>query len=345
MVSPLIAITQGDYNGVGPEVILRSFSGMQNRPDYMPVIIGSQAVMDYYARRLGLKVSLRRIASPEEAEPGQVCLMEPDEPPEEADVQPGESTAASGSWAMKAVRTATRMAMDGRFDGMVTAPISKEGIRQAGYTHPGHTEYLSELTGCENTIMTMISGRLRIGLVTAHMPLREVPGAIRSELIEQRSRTLHRSLRQDFGIPAPRIAVLGLNPHAGDGGVLGHEESEIIAPAMERLQSESIAVEGPFAADGFFGTGKTESYDAVLAMYHDQGLAPFKALCFNKGINFTAGLPVIRCSPDHGTAYDIAGLGKADPGSLLQAILLAVKLATLKAGVRTTDQVSSHEDV
>ena len=209
---------------------------------------------------------------------------------------------------------------------MTTCPISKEVIARAGFAFPGHTEFIAEQTGADEVLMMMVSGGLRVGLVTAHIPLSEVASAITRETVGRTIRMMAASLRGDYGIETPRIAVLGLNPHAGDGGVLGPEEREIIKPAMDSL-SHLAELTGPYPADGFFGSGKWKEVDGIVAMYHDQGLAPFKALSFGRGVNMSAGLPIVRTSPDHGTGFDIAGSGRAEASSLKAALVLAAEIA------------------
>lgn len=224
---------------------------------------------------------------------------------------------------MSALDTALELISNGHAQALVTAPISKESIHMAGFEYPGHTEYLAHKTKTPNITMMLVSGGLRVGLLTTHIPLSKVAENITEVNILHRVRNIHHSLIHDFGIPKPNIAVLGLNPHAGDGGVLGSEEIEIIEPALSKLNQEGIACSGPFPADGWFGMQQYENFDAVLAMYHDQGLAPFKALSFGRGVNFTAGLPIIRTSPDHGTAFAIAGQNKANTDSMIEAITLS----------------------
>ncbi len=248
-------------------------------------------------------------------------------------VQFGMVRREAGLASMLAVEKAVRLCADGTCDAMVTAPISKEAVALAGYGYPGHTEFIAELTGGD-PLMLMVSGTLRVGLVTHHVPLREVPGAITTVSMRQHLDRLDSALRTDFGVSDPRIAVLGLNPHAGDGGVLGREETDVIAPAIDAARKRGMVAFGPFPADGFFAARTYRRYDGVLAMYHDQGLVPFKTLSFGKGVNCTAGLPIVRTSPDHGTAYDIAGSGTASPESLRAAIDLAVDIAARR---RATD--------
>jgi 4-hydroxythreonine-4-phosphate dehydrogenase len=228
---------------------------------------------------------------------------------------------------MHAVECAADACVSSEVEGMVTAPISKEAITLAGYRFPGHTEFLAERTHAAGFTMMLVSGGLRVALVTTHVPVRDVAGLITPEPILDKLRIVAASLERDFGIEAPTIAVLGLNPHAGDGGVIGTEEQDVIGPALEAARAEGLDVAGPFPADSFFGMRGYDRHNAVLAMYHDQGLAPFKALAMGGGVNFTAGLPIIRTSPDHGTGFDIAGEGRADAGSFREAVLLAAEMA------------------
>jgi 4-hydroxythreonine-4-phosphate dehydrogenase len=238
-------------------------------------------------------------------------------------VEPGRLTAESGRLAMRSVSMAIEECLDGRLDGIVTAPISKEAIQLAGFDFPGHTEFLAKQTAVKDFLMMLVSGDLRVALLTIHEPIARVAGLITQERILSSLNTLSDALRSDFGVEKPRIAVLGLNPHAGDGGVIGTEEIEIIKPALEAAQATGLDVAGPFPADGFFGRRGDKEFDALLAMYHDQGLAPFKALAMGAGVNVTLGLPIVRTSPDHGTAFGIAGEGVASADSMKEAILRA----------------------
>lgn len=228
---------------------------------------------------------------------------------------------------MRAVETAVDACLSGAVDAMATAPISKSAIKKAGYEVPGHTEFIAERTETAKPTMMMVAGGLRVGLVTSHVALSEVPSLITEEAILEKVHMIDASLREDFAIDDPKIAVLGLNPHVGEAGAFGDEEENVISPALDTLRKEGYRVDGPLAADGYFATQLDADYDAVLAMYHDQGLAPFKALAFDHGVNFTAGLPIVRTSPDHGTAYGIAGKGMALPGSMRSALEVAVAVA------------------
>lgn len=329
---PRLAITLGDPNGVGPEVVLKCLADSRLIKFMEPVVVGSAHVLAVHARKLGYTdVRFQSVQQlPEELPAGVITVLDVAEGAK-PDVVFGEVTMEGGALAMRAVERATDLCLEGEVDAMVTAPISKEAISKAGYHEPGHTEFIARRAGCETYTMMMVSDELRVGLVTGHVPIWDVPKGVTQEAILEKVRIISQSLVDDFGIARPKIAVLGLNPHAGDGGVLGREEAEAIVPAVRQGCEEGALVFGPFPADGFFAIGGYRLYDAVLAMYHDQGLVPFKTLAFESGVNFTAGLPVVRTSPDHGTAYNIAGEGKASPGSMRSAIYLAIDIARRRA--------------
>ena len=311
MTRPRLALTLGDPNGIGPEVVLKTLADAELRARIEPVIVGSESVLRTHAAALGLEAVLDGLTVWEVA------------PNVDIDIEWGQTTFRGGRIAMRAVERATDVCLAGKADAMVTAPISKEAITLAGYHVPGHTEFIAERTHAEGYTMMLVSGGLRVALVTTHLPVRAVAEAITAEAIMDKVRILDASLRRDFGIAEPAIAVLGLNPHAGDGGVIGMEERDLIEPTLDRARVEGFTVTGPFPADAFFGRRGYERHDAVLAMYHDQGLAPFKALAMGGGVNFTAGLPIVRTSPDHGTGFDIAGQGQADASSFREAVVLA----------------------
>ncbi len=325
---PRIAITLGDPNGVGPEVVLKCLADSRLAKFMDPVVVGSAHVLGVHAQKLGyhdVRIEpVREVLG--ETTPGVIAVLDVAEgqPPE---VRLGEISKEGGALSMRAVERAADLCLDGDVDAMVTAPISKEAVSMAGYRDFGHTEFIARRAGCDAFTMMMVSDELRVGLVTAHIPIWDVPKAVTQEAILEKIRIISRSLTDDFGILRPKLAVLGLNPHAGDGGVLGREEVESIIPAVRAACDEGHLVFGPFPADGFFAIGGYRLYDAVLAMYHDQGLVPFKTLAFESGVNFTAGLPLVRTSPDHGTAFNIAGEGKASPGSMRSAIYLAIDIA------------------
>ena len=319
-MKPRIALTLGDPNGIGPEVVLKTLADGDVREQIEPVVVGSEAVLRAHAAALGLESVAEGLAVWEVA------------PGVEAEVGWGETTAMGGRLAMRAVERAADACLAGEADAMVTAPISKEAIALAGYRTPGHTEFLAERTRAEGYTMMLVSGALRVALVTTHVPVRAVAELITPDAILGKLHIVTTSLRYDFGIERPTIAVLGLNPHAGDGGVIGTEETEVIGPALEAARAEGLGVAGPFPADAFFGRKSYEHHDAVLAMYHDQGLAPFKALAMGGGVNVTAGLPIVRTSPDHGTGFDIAGQGRADAASCREAVRLAAEIARRRTG-------------
>lgn len=320
-----IAVTIGDINGIGPELLLKSVRLID--PTYGPrlILIAPESVLRYYSEKFNFDFTLpvvREISGIVDSK--SHIVYDPFE--EDLAPTPGKISSRSGKVAMLALDTALELINTNHAQALVTAPISKESIHMAGYEFPGHTEYLAYKTNTSDITMMLISGGLRVGLLTTHIPLSKIIQNVTESGILHRVRNINHSLIHDFGISKPKIAVLGLNPHAGDGGVLGSEEIEIIEPAISKLMQEGISCDGPFPADGWFGMQQYENFDAVLAMYHDQGLAPFKALSFGRGVNFTAGLPIIRTSPDHGTAFAIAGQNKAKTDSMIEAINLAHSL-------------------
>ena len=323
-----VAITLGDPNGIGPEVVLKSLHDPGLMPSMTPVLIGSAHVLRVHADVLGFSDLDIHVVDevPDEVPYGDVAVLDVAEDPEPP-VMFGTVTAEGGHLAMRAVERAVKACLAGSVDAMVTAPISKDAVRQAGYDVPGHTEFIAQMTDSPRPTMMMVAGGLRVGLVTSHIPLSKVPEAVTEDAILEKLRVIDNSLREDFAIEQPKIAVFGLNPHAGEEGAFGAEEEDVIAPALETARQEGFQVEGPLAADGFFGTQLDADCDAALAMYHDQGLVPFKALAFDDGVNYTAGLPIVRTSPDHGTAYGIAGKGMALPGSTRNALELTVAIA------------------
>ena len=334
MPVPRIAITLGDPNGVGPEVVLKSLTDARMRRYFQPLIVGSLAVVRQHAETLGWNALRIEAVDRPDADVGRDVLPVLDTVPGESpEVTWGQTTAEAGRLSMRAVELGTDLCRENRVDALVTAPISKEAISMAGYSVPGHTEFIAERTGTDAYTMMMVADSLRVGLVTGHMPIWDVPKGVTVASVLGRLRTIAGALRRDFGVERPKIAVLGLNPHAGDGGVLGREEIDCIIPAIRQACDEGILTFGPFPADGFFAIGAYRVYDAVLAMYHDQGLVPFKTITFEQGVNYTAGLPIVRTSPDHGTAFGIAGQGKASPGSMRSALFLAVDIARRRAGM------------
>ena len=320
---PKIGITQGDINGIGWEVILRTFADSRLTELFTPVIYGSLQAAKAYMPTLDKEdgeVKFNVVSSAEDAHTGAVNLVEcGDYKP-----QPGVASAESGKAAVEALEMAVADLKDGLIDAMVTAPIAKETAQSEKFPFTGHTEFMAAHLDGE-PMMIMCSDRLKVGLVTIHIPVAEVSKNITKERILQSLATLRQSLKEDFGIVEPRIAVLSLNPHAGDGGLLGSEENDVIRPAINQAYSEGVLAFGPLSADGLFASGEYKKYDAILAMYHDQGLIPFKTLS-PEGVNFTAALDVVRTSPDHGVAYDIAGKGVADAQSMLNALYAAIDI-------------------
>ena len=321
-----IGITQGDTNGIGYEVILKAFSNPAMLELCTPVIYGSSKIMSYHRKAVGVQAfqtnNVKSVDYLKENLPNVVEVCS-----DEVKVELGKADKQAGKAAFQALETAITDLKKGKIDAIVTAPISKENIQSAEFNFPGRTEYLEASVGeGSKALMVLFSEKIRVALVTIHLPIAEVPKAITKDLIKEKLRIFNDSLKRDFNIQGPRIAVLALNPHAGENGLLGKEESEIIAPAIQEAYEEKILCFGPYAADGFFGNEKYRHFDGVLAMYHDQGLAPFKTLSMGEGVNFTAGLPIVRTSPDHGTGYDIAGQGIAQPDSMRQAIYAAIDI-------------------
>lgn len=323
---PVVGITQGDGNGIGYEVIIKSLSDARILEAFTPVIYGSSKVFGFYRKHIHNidQMDTYVIQNAREAKPRKVnivnCL------PDNYFVEPGRATPESARAAMKSLECAVEDIKRGDIDVMVTAPINKRAMVAEGFANTGHTEYLQKEFGVDDVAMLMVSDRLKVGVVTGHIPLREVPESITVEKIVGKLRLISDSLKRDFGVVEPKIAVLGLNPHCGDGGLLGDEEERIILPAVKEANAEGILAFGPYSPDGYFGLGHYARFDATLAMYHDQGLSPFKAIAFDDGVNFTAGLPVVRTSPDHGTAFEMAGRDEADPHSMMSSIFTAIDI-------------------
>lgn len=322
-LKPIIAgITQGDINGIGYEIIIKALADSSITDLCVPVVYGSPKVAAYHRKALNItSFSFNSIRTVSEAHPKKAnlvnCLGD------EVRVELGKSTPEGGQAAFAALESAVADLTGGKIDVLVTAPIDKHNIQSDVFRFTGHTDYLKAKLNPSEVLMLMICDCMKIGFATGHLPLKDVPGAITEKHLLGKLRLLNRSLLQDFAIRGPRIAVLGLNPHAGDGGLLGTEETEIIIPAINKANDEGILAFGPYSSDGFFGSGAFSRFDAVLAMYHDQGMSAFKALAFDTGVNFTAGLSVIRTSPVHGTAFDITGKNEASGNSMRQAIYAA----------------------
>ena len=319
-----VGITHGDINGIGYEVILKTFSDQRMTELCVPIIYGSSKVAAYHRKALDLPaVNINVVSRAEEAGLNRVNIINCVE--EDIKVELTQSTPVAGRAAYKALEAAVADLKSGAIDVLVTAPINKHNIQNAQFHFPGHTEYLEQTLGDgQKALMILMTDTLRVALVTGHIPVSQVPSQITVENIVTKLQVFNQSLKQDFTIIKPRIAVLALNPHAGDNGVIGNEEVEIIKPAMEEAERLGVMSFGPFPADGFFGSKMYEDFDGVLAMYHDQGLAPFKALAMEEGVNYTAGLPFVRTSPAHGTAYNIAGQNLASESSFRQAVYTAL---------------------
>lgn len=318
-----VGITQGDINGVGYEVILKAFSDATMLEICTPIVYGSPKVAAYHRKALDLPTNFSIINSASEAAPNRLSIVNCTD--DEVKVEFSKPDAEAGKAALGALEKAIEEYRAGLIDVIVTAPINKHTIQSDEFSFPGHTEYIEEKLGDgAKALMILMKDDFRVALVTGHIPVRDIASTLTKELIQEKLSIFNRSLKYDFGIGAPRIAVLSLNPHAGDNGLLGMEEQEIITPAIQEMAAKGMFCYGPYPADGFMGSGNFTHFDGVLAMYHDQGLAPFKALAMDEGVNYTAGLPVVRTSPAHGTAYDIAGKGLASEDSFRQAIYVAI---------------------
>lgn len=318
-----IGITHGDINGVGYEVILKTFSDPLMLDLCTPVIYGSPKVAAYHRKAMDLATNFSIITSATEAAHGRLSVLNCTD--DEVKVEFSKADPGAGKAALDALERAVEDYKAGLIDALVTAPINKHTIHSEQFDFPGHTEYIEQRLGNgDKALMILMKGDFRVALVTGHIPVSQIAPTLTKDLIKEKLAIFNRSLKRDFGISAPRIAVFSLNPHAGDGGLLGTEEEEIIIPALKEMAAQGVLCYGPYPADGFMGSGNFTRFDGILAMYHDQGLAPFKALAMDEGVNFTAGLPVVRTSPAHGTAYDIAGKGMASEDSFRQAVYVAI---------------------
>jgi 4-hydroxythreonine-4-phosphate dehydrogenase len=319
----IVGISVGDLNGIGSEVILKTFEDTRMLELCTPVIFANVKIISFLKRELNLTAAIHGIDKLDQLVVGKINVLNVWR--EGVDLEFGKNDATVGSYAIKSFVAATKAIKEGFVDVLVTAPINKYNIQSEEFKFPGHTDYLDkELNG--NALMLMVHDDLRVGLLTDHVPVNEVAQQLTEKLISEKLETIINTLKQDFEIEKPKVAVLGLNPHSGDNGVIGNEEEKIIKPTLKKLFEAGNMVFGPFPADGFFGSGQYEKYDAVLAMYHDQGLIPFKTLSFGNGVNYTAGLDKIRTSPDHGTAYEIAGKGMANNESFKEAVYLAIDI-------------------
>ncbi|EDM45299.1 4-hydroxythreonine-4-phosphate dehydrogenase [unidentified eubacterium SCB49] len=318
-----VGISIGDLNGIGPEIILKTLEDSRMLEFCTPVIFANIKLMSFYKKTANIQCNLQGVDNVDKIIPKKINVINVWK--ENVNVHFGKEEKEAGSYALKSFQAAVSALKEGKIDVLVTAPINKSNIQSDSFTFPGHTDYLDqELKG--DALMLMISDTLRVGLLTDHVAVKDVPSKITRELIERKINTIHKTLIQDFGIEKPKIAVLGINPHNGDNGVIGNEDDTILRPTLDNLRNNGKVIFGPYAADSFFGSGNYKNFDVIIASYHDQGLIPFKTLAFGSGVNFTAGLDQVRTSPDHGTAYDIAGKNKANHDSFRAALFNAISI-------------------
>jgi 4-hydroxythreonine-4-phosphate dehydrogenase len=320
-----IGISIGDVNGIGLEVIIKTLADARILDYCTPIVYGHTKVASFHRKALDMgDLSFNVINAPAEAHTKRANMINCWE--EDVKIELGETTETGGKYAFISLERATNDLIAGQIDALVTAPINKHNIQSDSFNFPGHTEYLQERAGGQDSLMFLVSDDLRVGVVTGHVPVSEIASKISQESIISKLKLMNDSLKKDFWVRKPKIAVLGLNPHAGDNGLIGNEEQTTIIPAIEQAKASGLLVIGPYAADGFFANGAYKNFDAVLAMYHDQGLIPFKHIAFENGVNFTAGLNIVRTSPDHGTAYDIAGKNLASEISFREALFTAIHI-------------------
>jgi 4-hydroxythreonine-4-phosphate dehydrogenase len=320
-----IGISIGDINGIGLEVIIKTLSESEVYKYCTPIVYGHTKVASFHRKAAGIQEFIFQVINDaSQAHPGKPNMINCWE--EDVKIDLGTANETGGKYAFLSLQKATDDLISGKIDALVTAPINKHNIQSEDFQFAGHTEYIQAKAGAPDSLMFLLSDELKVGVVTGHVPVKDIASQITKEAIVSKLKLMNAALRNDFWVEKPKIAVLGLNPHAGDNGLLGAEEAEIIIPAIEAAAEEGVFAFGPFAADGFFGNQAYAKFDAVLAMYHDQGLIPFKSMSFNSGVNFTAGLPVIRTSPDHGTGYDIAGKNLAVPSSFKEALFAAIHI-------------------
>ena len=326
---PRIGITLGDINGIGPEVVIKALSHKSVIKTFVPIIYGATRILSYYKKMLNISdFDYTKILMPDYARDKRINVINCWEGM--TDINVGQGTPESGNCAYLALERSTQDLKKGRLDALVTAPIGKSNIQNDNFRFPGHTEYLTTKMEAKDSLMLMVAEDIRIGVVSGHISLSAVSQSITKDLIKGKINLFIETLKRDFRINKPKLALLGVNPHAGDNGLFGNEELTIISPAIEEARNAGHLVYGPFSADGFFGTMQLKKFDGVLAMYHDQGLIPFKVLAFGQGVNYTAGLPGVRTSPDHGTAFNIAGKGEAESTSMREAIYLARDIVRIR---------------
>lgn len=331
---PILGITLGDFNGIGPEVILKTMADSRITKICIPVIYGSNKILLKYKKILEIEeINFQISKSVENLIPKKINVINCWD--DDLEIEPGKVTTEAGRCAFLSLNKATDDLISKKIDGIVTAPINKKNIQSSDFKFAGHTEYFASKDSGAEHLMLLVSESLRVGVATGHIPLSEVKQKITKELILSKVNILYKSLKNDFQILKPRIALLGLNPHAGEEGLLGTEETDFIAPLVEELKNKGVLIFGPLPADGFFGSGHFKKFDGILAMYHDQGLIPFKTLAFEQGVNFTAGLSFVRTSPDHGTAYDLAGKGIASESSFREALYLAIDVVKNRKNINT----------
>lgn len=328
---PIIGISCGDINGIGPEIIIKTFSDSRIMEFCTPVVFCSGKIIAHYRKIVPeANINWQNIKEMSRINPKQLNIFNTWE--EDIPMAPGELTETGGKYAVKSLMAAVQALRQNEVHGLVTAPIHKKNVQSEEFNFTGHTPFLKAAFGVNEVVMILYAGSFRVALLTEHIPVSEVANHITKEIILKKLQILNESLKKDFGIDKPKIAVLGLNPHAGDEGLIGKEEETIIKPAIKEAKQNNILVKGPFSADAFFARQYQDKFDAVLAMYHDQGLVPFKTIAAGEGVNFTAGLPIVRTSPDHGTAFDIAGKGKADEASFRTAVFECIDIINTRRG-------------
>ena len=318
-----VGISVGDLNGIGTEVILKTFKDIRMLELCTPIIFGSTKILSFQKKQFNIQANFHGIPSADKAQHGKLNVVNIWK--ESINIEYGQSSEEAGKFAIQSFVEGTNALKEGTIDILVTAPINKHNVQSEDFKFPGHTDYLGEnLEG--DSLMLMVNDSLRVGLLTDHVAVKDVSAAITPELIKKKVNIIYNTLKQDFGISKPKIAVLGINPHVGDNGVIGVEDDEVLKPTLEEIKNSGKLVFGPYAADSFFASSNYKNFDAILAAYHDQGLIPFKTLSFGQGVNFTAGLNKIRTSPDHGTAYEIAGKNQADPNSFKEAVFTGIQI-------------------
>ena len=336
-----LGVSIGDLNGIGGEIVLKTFEDIRMLDFCTPVIFASVKTLSFLKKHFDLSLNFQGIDKPSEAIEGKINVVNVWK--ENVNINFGQEDAESGKYAFKSLEAATKALKNDDIDVLVTAPINKNSIQSEQFNFPGHTDYLAkELNG--ESLMFMITDNLKIGLLTDHVPVKDVASVITPELIEKKIFTIQKALQQDFRITKPKIAVLGINPHSGDNGLIGQEDETVLKPTLEKLKEKGMLVYGPYAADSFFGTKNHLNFDAVIAAYHDQGLIPFKTLSFGEGVNYTAGLRKVRTSPDHGTAFEIAGKNSANINSFKEAAFKAIEIYKTRKEYKklTKDPLKKH---